>query len=83
MKRLPQTAFPLAVYQPYDALPRDERSLQQALGGLHGLVGAHPVQIGFRHVRAGFGLEQQGVELVERRERRHVVIIAAFVRWAG
>lgn len=71
LQRLAQPPLPFPVHQADDALARHEGGLQQLLGAGEGLVGAQSVQIGFRHFGARFGLEQQGVEIVERREWRH------------
>ena len=71
MERLAQQALPLAVHQAHHALAAQERRVQEAVGFGQGLGRPQAVEIEFRHVGARFGLEQQGVEGVERRERRH------------
>ncbi len=71
MQGFAQPALPLAMDEADDAFASDEGRLQQAFRVPQRLVGAQPVQIGLRHFGARFGLEQQGVEFVERRERRH------------
>ena len=73
MQRVAKLPFPLAVHDAHRALAAQEGALHERLGRGARLVPAQAVQVGFRHVAARLGQEQQAFERVGAWSlRRHV-----------